>query len=145
MGKFTAQPVELLDFILPLVPSRFLAVQNRAGATALHWATLNVQLEVARKLVLHPNGPGRDLIDIKNNIGRSPLGEAEVAGWDEGAKLFVELMILNAEESQEQLAEDNEPPVDGKNPKTEAENTDVESRIAKISLSDTGLEDVVRK
>ncbi len=145
MAKFTAQPVELLDFILPLVPSRFLAVQNRAGATALHWAALNVQLEVARKLVLHPNGPGRDLIDVKNNIGRSPLGEAEVAGWDEGAKLFVEMMILNAEESQE-IVEDNELPVDGKNRETEAENTDVENRIEKMSLSGTGPPgDVVRK
>jgi len=143
MGRFTAQPVELLDFILPLVPSRLLAVQNRAGATALHWAALNVQLEVARKLVLHPNGPGRYLINIKNNIGRSPLGEAEVAGWDEGAKLFVEMMILNAEESQEQLVEDKELPVDGKNRETEAENTDVEGRIAKMSLS--GSEGVVRK
>jgi len=120
------------DFLLPLLPSQFLAAQNIAGSTALHWAALNEQLEVARKLVLHPNGPGRDLIGIKNNIGRSPLGEAEVAGWDEGAKLFVEMMILDVEEPQEQLVEDHELLSDGKNPAT---TIDVDG-IAKMSVSE---------
>lgn len=59
-----------------------------------------MQLDVAQKLVQHPQGPGRDLIDIKNKSGRSPLGEAEMAGWDEGAKWFVEMMNLDAEGSQ---------------------------------------------
>jgi uncharacterized protein len=35
------------------------------------------------------------LIDIKNAVGRSPLGEAEAAGWDEGAKWMVEVMLLD--------------------------------------------------
>ena len=131
------RPAELLDFLLPLVPSQFLATQNHAGSTALHWAALNEQLEVARKLVLHPNSPGRDLIGIKNHTGRSPLGEAEVAGWDEGAKWFVETMILDAEESQEQFVEDGELSVDGKNRETEAEITGVDG-IAKMSLSGSG-------
>ena len=104
---FTVRLVEIIDFFLPLLPSQFLATPNIAGSTALHWAALNKQLEVARKLVLHPNGPGRDLIDIKNNIGRSPLGEAEAVGWDEGAKLFVEMMNLDAEDFQEQLMENH--------------------------------------
>jgi ankyrin repeat protein len=132
---FTKRPGELLNFLLPLVPSQFLSAKNHAGSTALHWAALNKQLEVARKLVLHPNGPGRDLIDIKNNIGRSPLGEAEVAGWDEGATLFVEMMILDAEEPQEQLVENEGLLVDVKNREREAEIPDVEGGIAKMSLS----------
>jgi len=44
-----------------------------------------------------PGGPGIDLIDIKNATGRSPLGEAEFAGWDEGARWLVSMMKLDAE------------------------------------------------
>lgn len=117
------------------MPSRLLAAQNDAGSTALHWAALNKQLEIARKLVLYPNGPGRDLIDIKNNVGRSPLGEAEVAGWDEGAKLLVERMMLDDEESQEEIVEDDAPLGDDKNRKTEVEILDAEGSVARMSLS----------
>jgi hypothetical protein len=86
---------ELLDVLLPVVPSSLLSAQNRAGSTALHWAALNAQLGAARALVGFPGGPGPDLIDIKNAAGRSPLGEAEAAGWDEGAKWMVEEMRLD--------------------------------------------------
>lgn len=86
---------ELLDVLLPIVPSSLLSTQNRAGSTALHWAALNAQLGSARALVNFPGGPGADLIDIKNTAGRSPLGEAEAAGWDEGAKWMVGVMRLD--------------------------------------------------
>ncbi|KAH9039819.1 cytoplasmic protein [Lactarius pseudohatsudake] len=86
---------ELLDVLLPIVPSTLLSAQNHAGSTALHWAALNAQLGTARALVGFPAGPGADLIDIKNSAGRSPLGEAEAAGWDEGAKWMVEVMRLD--------------------------------------------------
>ena len=77
------------------MPSALLSVQNYAGSTALHWAALNAQLGTARALVNFSGGPGVDLIDIKNAAGRSPLGEAEAAGWDEGAKWMVEVMRLD--------------------------------------------------
>jgi uncharacterized protein len=80
--------------LLPVVPSSLLSTSNRAGSTALHWAALNAQLAAARRLVEFPGGPGIDLIDIKNAAGRSPLAEAEAAGWDEGAKWIVEVMRL---------------------------------------------------
>lgn len=70
-------------------------MQNDAQSTPLHWAALNQHLTVAQKLVNFPDGPGIDLIDIKNAAGRSPFGEAENAGWDEGAKWFVEVMNLD--------------------------------------------------
>ncbi|KAI9507126.1 hypothetical protein F5148DRAFT_981825 [Russula earlei] len=88
--------VELLvDVLLPIVPQSLLSAQNRAGSTALHWAALNSQLATARALVDCPRGPGIDLIDIKNSAGRSPLGEAEAAGWDDGAKWMIEVMRLD--------------------------------------------------
>jgi ankyrin repeat protein len=86
---------ELLDFLLPIVPSSLLSSQNHAGSTPLHWAALNSQLSTARALVNFPGGLGIDLIDIKNAAGRSSLAEAEVAGWDEGAKWMVEVMRLD--------------------------------------------------
>src|SRR6266704_1659767 len=70
--------------LLPHCPPTFLSAQNHAGSTALHWATLNAHLAAARALVEYPDGPGVSLIDVKNAAGRSPLGEAEAAGWDEG-------------------------------------------------------------
>jgi len=86
---------ELLDYLLPLCPSSLLSAQNYAGSTALHWAVLNAHIAAARALVGYPGGPGASLIDVKNAAGRSPLGEAEAAGWDEGAKWMVEVMRLD--------------------------------------------------
>jgi ankyrin repeat protein len=86
---------ELLELLLPLSPPILLSTQNNAGSTALHWAALNAQLATARALVTFPDGPGARLIDVKNAAGRSPLGEAEAAGWDEGAKWMVEVMRLD--------------------------------------------------
>jgi len=88
-------PLELLDYLLPLCPSSLLSAQNYAGSTALHWAVLNAHIAAARALVEYPGGPGANLIDVKNAAGRSPLGEAEAAGWDEGAKWMVEVMRLD--------------------------------------------------
>jgi len=86
---------ELLELLLPLCPTSLLSAQNNAGSTALHWAALNAHLATARALVEFPRGPGVALIDVKNAAGRSPLGEAEAAGWDEGAKWMVEVMRLD--------------------------------------------------
>jgi ankyrin repeat protein len=86
---------ELLDLLLPLSSPTLLSAQNNAGSTALHWAAINAQLPAARALVAYPDGPGARLIDVKNAAGRSPLGEAEAAGWDEGAKWMVEVMHLD--------------------------------------------------
>ncbi|KAI0301764.1 ankyrin repeat-containing domain protein, partial [Multifurca ochricompacta] len=86
---------ELLNILLPIVPSSLLSAQNNSGSTALHWAALNSQFGTARALVDFPGGPGVDLIDIKNAAGRSPLGEAEAVGWEEGAKWMVEVMKLD--------------------------------------------------
>ena len=88
---------DVLDYLLPIIPPALLAVQNSAKSTPLHWAALNSHLSIVQKLVEFPGGPGIDLIDIKNATGRSPLGEAEFAGWDEGARWLVSMMKLDAE------------------------------------------------
>ena len=62
---------------------------------------LNSHLEIAQKLVQHPLGPGCNLVKIENIAGCSPSGEAELAGWKEGAKRFVQEMNLNDEEEIE--------------------------------------------
>lgn len=91
---------------------------------------MNSHLAVAQVLVKHPKGPGKDLIDIKNAAGRSPLGEAENIGWDEGAKWFVEVMNLDdGGKGEEELrpeasAED-----------IEIEIQDAEGQVAKMKVS----------
>jgi len=86
---------ETLDYLLPLVSPSLLAAQNSSGSTPLHWAVLNSHLTVVKRLIEFPAGPGIDLIDVKNMAGRSPLGEAETSGWEEGAKWLVEMMRLD--------------------------------------------------
>ena len=88
--------------MLSVVSPSLLSAQNDAKSTPLHWAALNSHLTIAQKLVQHPNGPGINLIDIKNAAGRSPLGEAENVGWEEGAKWFVEVMNLGEETKGEE-------------------------------------------
>ncbi|EIN06434.1 ankyrin [Punctularia strigosozonata HHB-11173 SS5] len=101
---------DVLDYLLPLIPAALLSAKNSSGSTPLHWAALNAHLAVAKKLVeFKPEGIaeakgialGASLIDVKNNAGRTPLGEAENTGWEEGAKWFVEVMSLDLSQTTE--------------------------------------------
>ncbi|KAI1782749.1 ankyrin [Ganoderma leucocontextum] len=122
---------DALDLLLPLVPSSLLAARNNAGSTALHWAALNSHLDVVKKLVQHPGGPGVDLIDIKNATGRSPLGEAENAGWEDGARWFVEVMNLDENAKAETADADEDVQLaDG----VEVEIQDAEGQVAKMTI-----------
>ncbi|KAF8315912.1 cytoplasmic protein [Clavulina sp. PMI_390] len=86
---------DILEYLLPIMPPSLLSAQNSSGSTPLHWATLNEQIDTMKTLVAHPSGPKSKLIDIKNNAGRTPLGEAEMAGWDAGASWLVSVMDLD--------------------------------------------------
>jgi hypothetical protein len=117
--------------LLPIVPSSLLSAQNNAGSTPLHWAAINAQLEIAQKLIGCPGGPGNGLIDIKNSAGRSPLGEAETAEWDEGAKYMVQVMNLD-----ETDGDDDEPSIDSNDaPDIEVEIQDAEGQVCKMKIS----------
>ena len=123
--------------MLPLLPPTIISAQNHSGSTPLHWAALNSHLDIAQKLVQHPLGPGCDLIEIKNIAGRSPLGEAELAGWEEGAKWFVQVMNLNDHEQEPEELEgecdvDTESGVDRD---IEVEIQDADGHIAKMTIS----------
>ncbi|KZV65747.1 ankyrin [Peniophora sp. CONT] len=125
---------ELLDYIIPLLPSSLLSAQNAAGSTALHWAALNSHLEAAKRLVDAPGGPGAALVDIRNAAGRSPLGEAENAGWEEGAKWMVEIMSLDEKEAKGEG--DGDATVDPAVLRdVEIEIEDADGQVAKMSLS----------
>lgn len=123
--------------LLPIVPSSLLSTTNLAGSTALHWAALNAQLAAARRLVEFPGGPGIDLIDIKNAAGRSPLGEAEAAGWDEGAKWMVEVMRLVDAGGVGSVAEGEEDPADSQMEDRDQEDTD--GAAPRISVEGPGV------
>lgn len=86
---------DLLTYLLPNIAPSLLPTPNTSGkSTPLHWAALNSHLPIVKALIEYANGPGPALIDVKNEAGRSPLGEAELVGWDEGAKYFVQVMGL---------------------------------------------------
>ena len=119
------------------MPSSLLSTSNRAGSTALHWAVLNAQLAAARRLVEFSGGPGVDLIDIKNAAGRSPLAEAEAAGWDEGAKWIVEVMRLVDAGRAGAVAEEEEETADSQTEDQDQELTD--GGAARISAEGPGV------
>lgn len=78
---------------------------------------------------------GVDIIDIKNDSGLSPLGEAERAGWDEGAKYFVEVMNLETEKDgglNEEEGDSADVPVDPRAVEIEIE--DADGGVAKMTL-----------
>ncbi|KAJ7286850.1 ankyrin repeat-containing domain protein [Mycena rebaudengoi] len=133
---------DLLDYLLPHIPPALLSARNSAQSTPLHWAALNAHLEVVQKLVQFPDGPGIDLIDIKNAAGRSPLGEAENAGWEEGAKWLVQMMKLDpggdAKEGEagEEGVEDGEHPDDPDAQGIEIEIEDADGQMAKLRIGD---------
>lgn len=83
-----------------------------------------------------PQGPGAALIDIKNMAGRSPLGEAEFVGWDEGAQWLVGQMNLDDRagatggKDEEADGDELEPEVGA----VEVEIQDAEGRVAKMNL-----------
>lgn len=86
---------------------------------------MNSQLDVARSLV---EAGGAQLIDVKNKAGRSPLGEAENAGWEDGARYFVSVMELGAEEGQ---ADETDEKVEGP---IEVTIEDAEGGVAKMTI-----------
>lgn len=85
--------------------------------------------------MLFPSGAGVNLIDIKNSAGHSPLAEAELAGWQEGAKWLVEVMNLEAvtEENGTENVEDSDT-VDP-NQEVEVEIEDADGQVAKMTIS----------
>lgn len=83
-------PLDILSYLLPILPAAILPIQNASKSTALHWAATNKHLSIVQKLAtVQPS-----LIDIKNAAGRTPLGEAELAEWDDGAQWMVGAMIV---------------------------------------------------
>lgn len=90
-----------------------------------------------QKLVQFPAGPGIDLIDIKNGAGLSPLAEAELAGWEEGARWLVQVMNLDtAETDVGEQGDDGESVVDPSQD-IEVEIEDADGQIAKMTISGT--------
>lgn len=83
-----------------------------------------------------PSGPGVDLIDIKNAAGRSPLAEAEIAGWDEGAKWFVEMMKLDPEQAEPTEVDGDEDGGENMAEKDiQVEIEDADGQVARMTMS----------
>ena len=99
---------------------------------------MHEHLAVAQALVRWPAGPGVDLVDAKNAAGRSPLGEAENAGWEEGARWFVEVMKLDEAAAKGESAADAEDEEEMreavKRGDVEVEIEDAEGRVARMRL-----------
>lgn len=116
---FYSTGIDIVEYLLPLLPTSLSATQNASQSTPLHWATVNKHLSTIKLLVEPPSPPPpsaatntnqstqkasikrTDLIDIKNAAGRTALGEAELAEWVEGAAYLVSVMNITSTIDQE--------------------------------------------
>lgn len=115
-----------------------LSVVNKSGSTPLHWAAVNSHLTTVQKLVNFPRGPHVLLIDFKNSSGRTPLGEAEMAGWDEGARWMVSVMNLEKPNATDGEPEEHEDEIAEGDVEIEIE--DAEGEIARMNLGASAQE-----
>src|ERR1700761_6905280 len=127
-------PIDILDILLPRVSPELLATRNQSQSTPLHWAAMNSHLSTCKKLVLFPAGPGLDLIDIKNSAGRTPLSEAEMAGWDEGAQWFVSVMTLQTDGVQDAEGDADDAIDSNAQEDVEIEIEDAEGGVARTTI-----------
>jgi hypothetical protein len=74
------------------------------------------------------------LIDIKNAAGRSPLAEAELAGWHEGAKWLVQMMKLDAEVVENEGDAEESGVIDGSDD-VEVQIEDADGHMSKLTIS----------
>lgn len=125
---------EVLDYILPIISPTLLSARNNSGSTALHWAVLNSHLLVIQKLVQFSASSGIDLIDIKNAAGRSSLGEAELVGWEAGAKWLAQMMGLDQRHGEGTMEEAEETVDMDSSQDIQVEIEDADGRVAKMSL-----------
>lgn len=130
IGHLIKDRLDVLKYLLPLVPTSLISSPNLAENTPLHWAAVNSHLAVAQALVQYPDGSGVDLIDRKNSMGRSPLGEAEHAGWEEGAVWMCK--VMNLEDGEGEETKEDVSTVEGRDIEVEIE--DAEGRVAKMSI-----------
>jgi len=128
--------LDLLDYLVPdHVPPSFATVQNlSAGSTALHWATLNKQFDVVKRLV---KLCGAEVLDIKNKSGRSAITEAEMNEWAEGVTWMVGVMNVDdtggaAQETDEVVESED----------VQVEIQDAEGRVAKLNMKDGQVEEI---
>ncbi|KAH8090938.1 hypothetical protein HD553DRAFT_303755 [Filobasidium floriforme] len=85
---------EVLQYLLPHVPSSLLMAVNDNKSPPLHWAILNNQVECTKLLAQLPEeqGGGLPMLEQKNGAGRDAFDESmwagegreEVSGWIEG-------------------------------------------------------------
>ncbi|KAI5116040.1 hypothetical protein M0805_004978 [Coniferiporia weirii] len=138
---------DVLAYILNAgIPGALLGEANGAGSTALHWAAVNEQLGTVRALVEHPGGPGAALIDVRCAAGRTPLGEAERAGWNEGARWLVGVMNIDEApsaiegevEAETEGGDEEDDGVDVGAQTIEVEIEDAEGQVSRMSISRDG-------
>jgi uncharacterized protein len=115
--------------LLDTLPADLARAQNAAGSTALHWAALNKHLAAAQALVARA---GASLIDVRNATGRSPLGEAENVGWEDGARWLVGAMDLGVEAGGKEEEEEGDASAIND---VEVEITDAEGGVARMTLA----------
>ncbi|KAL0247040.1 hypothetical protein I308_104073 [Cryptococcus tetragattii IND107] len=92
--------LDVLKYLLPLVPPSLLSVTNETGSPAMHYAVANNNTECVKALVNWPQeqGGGLPLLKQKNASGRDAFlesmfageGKEEVSGWIEGYLYKVE-------------------------------------------------------
>ncbi|WRT69749.1 uncharacterized protein IL334_006740 [Kwoniella shivajii] len=104
--------IDVLNYLIPLIPKDLLSRTNEAGSPPLHWAVSNNHIACVKALVELPEeqGGGLPLLKQTNASGRDAFtesifageGKEEVSGWIEGYLYKVE----GDDEEDEQVDKD---------------------------------------
>ena len=87
------------------------------------------------RLVRSPGQGGSRLIDIKNAAGRSPLAEAEMIEWAEGASWLAQMMSLDDQPGTTEGQEEQQSAVDfDQMHDVEVEIEDADGQVARMTL-----------
>ncbi|KAJ7815678.1 hypothetical protein B0H14DRAFT_2846984 [Mycena olivaceomarginata] len=78
--------VDVLDYLLPIVPPTLLSARNSAQSTPLHWAALNSHLEVVKKLMMKLDVDG----DVKEGKGDDTNDGEDLSLPAEGVEIEIE-------------------------------------------------------
>ncbi|GJJ76917.1 uncharacterized protein EMPS_09276 [Entomortierella parvispora] len=92
--------LDVVEYLISVIPAEAVNTQNEQGNTALHWASANGHLKVVEALV----SKGKADYKLKNAAGHTPIIEAE----SQQREQVVAWLLINTEPDEELQDDDDE-------------------------------------
>ncbi|KAF9405437.1 hypothetical protein BGZ94_003543 [Podila epigama] len=93
--------IDVIEYLISIIPSEAVNIQNEQGNTALHWAATNGHLKAVEALITKGKADNK----IKNAAGHTAILEAEM---HEHEKVVAWMLINTEPEEEPQQANDDD-------------------------------------